>query len=49
MGFPPDAASGAAVFFAGGDAAPDMPLGLVDLQHFLHLQIQRPVELGQAL
>ena len=40
---------GAAVFFSGGDAAPDVPLGLVDLQHLLHLQVQRPVELRQPL
>ena len=37
------------VFLPGGDAAPDVPLGLVDFQNFLHLQVQRPVELGQAL
>ena len=31
------ALSVAAVFFAGGDAAPDVPLGLVDSQHGLYL------------
>ena len=41
--------SDAAVFFAGGNAAPDMALGLVDIQYLFDLQIQRPVELGQAL
>ena len=25
------------VFFPGGDAAPDMPLGFVDLQYFFYL------------
>lgn len=37
----------------GGQAAPYVPLGLVFLQHLLHLQIQRPVigrqPLGQVL
>ena len=44
---PPFAASGAAVFFAGGDATPNMALGFVDVQDLLDLQVQRPVELGQ--
>ena len=44
---PPCAASVAAVFFAGGDAAPNVPLGLVDVQHFLDLQVQRTVEQGE--
>jgi len=39
----------AAVFFTGGNAAPDMPLGLVHVQDLLDLYVQRPVKLGQAL
>ena len=35
------------VFFSGGDAAPDVPLGLVHVQHLLDLQVQRPVKKGQ--
>ena len=38
-----------AVLLPGGDAAPDVPLGLVHLQNGLDLQKQRPVELGQPL
>ena len=37
------------VLFPGGQAAPDVSLGLVDLQHHLHLLIQGPVEGGQPL
>ena len=42
-------ASAALIFFPCGDAAPDVPLGLVHVQHLFHLRIQRPVELGQPL
>ena len=35
------------VFPAGGEAAPDVPLGLVHVQHLLDLQVQRPVKKGQ--
>ena len=37
------------VFFAGGDAAADVPFCLVLLQNFLRLQIERAVVLGQPL
>ena len=41
------------VFFPGGDAAPDVALGLVHLQHLLYLKIQGLVKgrepLGQVL
>ena len=37
------------VLFPGGHAPPDVSLGLVDLQHHLHLLIQGPVEGGQPL
>lgn len=37
------------VFLPGGDAAPDVPLGFVDLQDLFDLQIQCPIELGQPL
>ena len=47
-GKPPWAALCAAVFFAGGDAAPDMPLRLVDVQHLLDLKVQGAVEMGQT-
>jgi len=41
--------SAAPVLFSGGNAAPDVALGLVDLQDLLDLEIQCPVELGQPL
>lgn len=41
--------SAAPVLFSGGDAAPNVALGLVDLQDLLDLEIQCPVELGQPL
>ena len=36
------------VFSPGGDASPDVALGLVLLQHPLYLEVQGPVEGGQA-
>ena len=38
-----------AVLLPGGQSAPDVPLRLVDLQHLLHLQIERPVKRRQTL
>ena len=39
----------APVFFPGGDAAADVALGLVLIQHLLDLQVQRPVKQRQPL
>lgn len=35
------------VFFPGGDAAPDVPLGLVLFQYRLSLKVEGPVKGGQ--
>ena len=37
------------VFFPGGNASPDVALGLVLLQHRLCLKVKGPVEGGQPL
>ena len=37
------------IFFAGGDAAPDVPLGLVFLQYGFDLLVKGVVEGGQTL
>ena len=41
-------ASNPFIFPPGGNAPPDVPLGLVLLQHPLYLEVQGPVEGGQA-
>ena len=38
-----------AVFLPGGHAAPDMPLRLIDFQHFLHLDLEPMVYFLQPL
>lgn len=38
----------ALILLAGGDAAADMPLRLIFLQHALDLEIQGPVKRGQT-
>ena len=45
---PPSKDALAPVFFTGGDAAADMALGLIGIQHLFHLGVQRPVEGRQA-
>jgi hypothetical protein len=37
------------VFLPRGNASPDVALGLVLLQNLFHLEVERPVEGGQAL